>query len=99
LNYQSVFANYNELKARIKAAIDSASKKDREIGELEDFLQAWQKLKAVRGEYAETTNQIARLSSVEDLRAASAGATEALSDETSGALTVLGAARRFLFNR
>jgi DNA repair protein RecN (Recombination protein N) len=95
-SYQGVFSNYNELKARIKTAVDSASKKDREIGELEEFLQAWQKLKAVRGEYAETTNQIARLSSVEDLRAASAGATQALSDESAGALTVLGAARRFL---
>jgi len=63
---------------------------------LEEFLQAWQKLKAVRGEYAETSSQIARLSSVEDLRAASAGATQALSDETAGALTVLGSARRFL---
>ena len=95
-SYQTVFANYNELKARIKAALDSASKKDREIVELEEFLQSWQKLKAVRGEYAETANQIARLSSVEDLRAASAGATQALSDESSGALTVLGSARRFL---
>ena len=95
-SYQDVFSSYNELKARIKSAVDSASKKDREIIELEEFLLGWQKLKAVRGEYAETTNQIARLSSVEDLRAASAGATEALSDETSGALTALGAARRFL---
>ena len=95
-SYQEVFSSYNELKARIKSAVDSASKKDREILELEEFLQGWQKLKAVRGEYAETTNQIARLSSVEDLRTASAGATEALSDETSGALTTLGAARRFL---
>ena len=94
--YQGTFANYNELKARIKSAIDSASKKDREILDLEEFLQGWQKLKAVRGEYAETTNQIARLSSVEDLRAASAGASQALTEETSGALTVLGAARRFL---
>ena len=50
----------------------------------------------MRGEYAETSNQIARLSSVEDLRAASAGATEALSDDTSGALTGLGTARRYL---
>jgi DNA repair protein RecN (Recombination protein N) len=95
-SYQEVFSSYNELKARIKSAVDSASKKDREILELEEFLLGWQKLKAVRGEYTETTNQIARLSSVEDLRAASAGATEALSDETSGALTALGAARRFL---
>ena len=95
-SYQEIFSSCNDLKARIKAAVDSASKKDREIVELEEFLQAWQKLKAVRGEYAETTNQIARLSSVEDLRAASAGATQALSDETAGALTVLGSARRFL---
>jgi DNA repair protein RecN (Recombination protein N) len=95
-SYQEVFSSYNELKARIKSAVDSASKKDREILELEEFLLGWQKLKAVRGEYTETTNQIARLSSVEDLRAASAGATEALSDETSGALTALSAARRFL---
>lgn len=94
--YQGEFASYNDLKARIKAALDSASKRDREIGDLEEFLQGWQKLKAVRGEYSETTNQIARLSSVEDLRAASSGATEALTDETSGALTVLSAARRFL---
>ena len=95
-SYQEVFASYNDLKSRIKAALDSASKRDREIGDLEEFLQAWQKLKAVRGEYSDITNQIARLSSVEDLRSASAGATEAVSDETAGALTVLGAARRFL---
>jgi DNA repair protein RecN (Recombination protein N) len=94
--YQEVFVSYIDLKARIKAALDSASKRDREIGDLEEFLQSWQKLKAVRGEYSDITNQIARLSSVEDLRAASAGATEAVSDEASGALTVLGAARRFL---
>ena len=95
-SYQEVFASYNDLKARIKAALDSASKRDREIGDLEEFLQSWQKLKAVRGEYSDITNQIARLSSVEDLRSASAGATEAVSDEASGALTALGAARRFL---
>ncbi len=95
-SYKKVFESYNDLKARIKSAVDSASKKDREILELEEFLLGWQKLKAVRGEYGDITNQIARLSSVEDLRVASAGATQALSDETSGALSVLGAARRFL---
>ena len=63
---------------------------------MEEFLKGWQKLKAVRGEYADTANQIARLSSVEDLRAASAGAGQSISDETAGALTVVGSARRFL---
>lgn len=94
--YQKIFADYNDLKARIKAAQESASKRDREIADLEEFLNAWTKLKPVRGEYSEVTNQIARLSSVEDLRASSSGANESLSDETAGALTALGAARRFL---
>ena len=84
------------MKARIKAAQDSASKRDREVADLEEFLNGWTKLKPVRGEYGEVTNQIARLSSVEDLRAASSGASAALSDESAGALTALGAARRFL---
>ena len=96
LAYQEIFLSYNDLKARIKAAQDSASKRDREVADLEEFLTAWTKLKPVRGEYGEVTNQIARLSSVEDLRAASSGATDALSDESAGALTALGAARRFL---
>lgn len=95
-SYQAIFASYNELKARIKAAQESASKRDREVADLEEFLSAWTKLKPVRGEYAEVANQIARLSSVEDLRAASSGANSALSDESDGALTALGAARRFL---
>ncbi len=95
-SYQDLYASYNDLKSRIKSALDNASKRDREVAELEEFLQNWQKLKAVRGEYADTENRIARLSSVEDLRAASAGANEAISDEATGALTVLGASRRFL---
>ncbi|CAN2198122.1 RecN ATPase involved in DNA repair [Candidatus Nanopelagicaceae bacterium] len=94
--YQKIFCDYNDLKARIKAAQDSASKRDREVADLEEFLNGWTKLKPVRGEYGEVTNQIARLSSVEDLRAASSGANAALSDESAGALTALGAARRFL---
>jgi DNA repair protein RecN (Recombination protein N) len=94
--YQKIFADYNDFKARIKAAQDSASKRDREVEDLEEFLNGWTKLKPVRGEYGEVTNQIARLSSVEDLRAASSGANAALSDESAGALTALGAARRFL---
>ncbi len=94
--YQSALSTYNELKARIKSMRESSSKRDREIADLEDFLKGWSKLKPTRGEYAEVSNQIARLSSVEDLRSASDGANQALSDETNGSLTSLGAARRFL---
>ena len=94
--YQGALSTYNDLKARIKSMRESSTKRDREIADLEEFLKGWSKLKPSRGEYAEVANQIARLSSVEDLRSASDGANQALSDETSGSLTSLGAARRFL---
>jgi DNA repair protein RecN (Recombination protein N) len=95
-SYQDALATYNELKARIKSMRESSSKRDREIADLEAFLLGWNKLKPTRGEYADVANQIARLSSVEDLRSASDGASQSLSDEAAGALTSLGAARRFL---
>jgi len=95
-SYQGALATYNELKARIKSMRESSSKRDREIADLEEFLLGWNKLKPTRGEYADVANQIARLSSVEDLRSASDGASQALSDEAAGALNSLGAARRFL---
>jgi DNA repair protein RecN (Recombination protein N) len=94
--YQLALTTYNDLKARIKSMRESSTKRDREIADLEEFLKGWTKLKPTRGEYAEVTNQIARLSSVEGLRSASDGASQALSEETSGSLTSLGAARRFL---
>ena len=94
--YQGALSTYNNLKARIKSMRENSTKRDREIADLEEFLKGWSKLKPTRGEYAEVANQIARLSSVEDLRSASDGANQALSDETSGSLTRLGAARRFL---
>jgi DNA repair protein RecN (Recombination protein N) len=94
--YQSIFTAYNELKARIKSALESANKRDGEVAELEEFFQGWIKLKAVRGEYGEIANQIARLSSVEDLRSSTALSAQALTDETAGALSALNTARRAL---
>ena len=95
-NYQESLSKYNEIKSHIKTMRESSTKRDREIADLEEFFLGWNKLKPTRGEYEEVANQIARLSSVEDLRIASDGASQALSDETAGALTSLGAARRFL---
>jgi len=94
--YQATFSTYNDLKARIKSARESVSKRDSQIAELQEFSNAWNKLKAVRGEVASTLDQISRLSSVEDLRIAADGASQALSDEEEGSLTSLGAARKFL---
>jgi DNA repair protein RecN (Recombination protein N) len=95
-DYQQIFSEYLEVKERIKAMKASANKRDGEIAELEEFLAAWTKLKAVRNEPSSVDDEIKRLSSVEDLRIASSGAISALDSEESGALTLLHAARRYL---
>ena len=94
--YNVLYESYIELKNRIKAMKSASSMRDKEIAELEEFLDSWNKLKPSRGEYAKTVDEISRLSSVEDLRLASSGAFEAASHEESGALTALGAAKRYL---
>lgn len=94
--YQEIYGEYLELKERIKAMKASANKRDGEIAELEEFLAAWSKLKAVRDEASSVEDEIKRLSSVEDLRIASSGALSALDAEESGALNLLHSARRFL---
>ena len=95
-SYQEDFQIYGALKERLSALKASASKRDGEIAELQEFVAAWNKLKASRGECAATADEINRLSSVEDLRIASSGALANLDDEESGALTSLHSARRFL---
>ncbi len=96
--YLTLFDSYTEVKNKIKAMKSASSERDREIAELEEFLTGWSNLKAVRGEYGSTVDEISRLSSVEDLRIASTGAFEAASNEETGALSALGAAKRFLDN-
>ena len=95
-SYQEDFQIYGALKERLSALKASASKRDGEIAELQEFVAAWNKLKASRGECAATADEINRLSSVEDLRIASSGALANLDGEESGALTSLHSARRFL---
>ena len=94
--YQENFHIYGALKERLSALKASASKRDGEIAELQEFVAAWNKLKATRGECGATADEINRLSSVEDLRIASSGALANLDSEESGALTSLHSARRFL---
>ena len=94
--YQEIYGQYSELKDRIKTMKASANKRDGEIAELEEFLAAWGKLKAVRNEASTVEDEIKRLSSVEDLRIASSGALSSLDAEESGALNLLHSARRFL---
>ncbi len=94
--YVKFFESYLDLRNRIKGMKSASSMRDKEVAELEEFLDGWTKLKAVRGEVSSIKDEISRLSSVEDLRVASTGAVEAISNEESGSLSALGAAKRFL---
>ena len=94
--YQERYSEYLSLKERIFSMKANANKRGAEIAELEEFLAAWNKLKATRGECAATDDEISRLSSVEDLRIATTTALSAIENEEEGALTRLGAARRAL---
>ena len=94
--YQEIFAKYLELKSRVASMKSSASKRDGEIAELQEFLTAWSKLKAVRNECSATEDEITRLSSVEDLRLAGTTAISSLDNEEGGALTLLHTARAAL---
>jgi len=96
INYQSELANYHELKARIFAMKKSIDSKDAQLVELREFAAVMGKLKLERGELQEITSEIARLSSVEDLRMAAQNASSVIEEEESGSLTTLGIIRKSL---
>jgi DNA repair protein RecN (Recombination protein N) len=96
--YLEIFQQYNDLKAKLKSLLSHASERDSQIASLEALTQQWSSLKPVRDEFAAIEDEIRKLASVEDLRVAAAGAFQALGDEDSGALTVLGTVRKFLEN-
>jgi DNA repair protein RecN (Recombination protein N) len=94
--YINEFNAYAEMKARLSAMKSGALKRDSEIAELQALVKAWTSLKPTRGECAEIQDEINRLSSVGDLGDASTIALQALSEEESGALTLLNSAKRAL---
>jgi DNA repair protein RecN (Recombination protein N) len=96
INYQSELANYHELKARIFAMKKSIDSKDAQLVELREFAAVMGKLKLERGELQDITSEIARLSSVEDLRLAAQNASSVIEEEESGSLTTLGIIRKSL---
>jgi DNA repair protein RecN (Recombination protein N) len=94
--YQLALANYHEMKDRIAALKKSIAAKDKELAELKEFAQEFSALNPASGEFVEIDSEIARLSSVEELRAATQLASAAIEDEEAGSLTSLGTARRCL---
>lgn len=96
--YQSALSKYHDMKERISALKKSIAAKDKELAELREFAREFSALNPTPGELADIELEIARLSSVEELRTATAMATSAIEDEEAGSLTSLGTARRSLEN-
>ena len=96
VDYQSALGEYHELKDRISALKKSIARKDKELSELREFANAFKKLNPSVNELVEIDGEIARLSSVEEFRLATAQAISAIEDEEAGSLTSLGVARRAL---
>ena len=95
-DYQSALGDYHELKDRIAALKKSIAQKDKELSELREFANAFKKLNPSATELLDIDGEIARLSSVEEFRLATAQAISAIEDEEAGSLTSLGVARRAL---
>lgn len=94
--YSKALSSYHEMKDRISALKKSIAQKDKELAELREFANAFKKLNPSDNEFAEIEGEIARLSSVEEFRLATAQAIAAIENEEAGSLTSLGVARRAL---
>ena len=93
-DYQTGLNRYHDMKDRIQALKKSIAAKDKELAELREFAKEFSALNPNTGEYTEIEGEIARLSSVEELRTATTLASSAIEDEEAGSLTSLGSARR-----
>lgn len=97
-SYLQSLSQYHEIKDRISSLKKSIDQKDKELTELRDFVRAFEKLNPQIGEFSEIESEISRLSSVEELRLATAQAIAAIDNEEAGSLTSIGSARRALEN-
>lgn len=94
--YQGALAKYEEISIRIDGLRKSLADRDRELGELQELLAEFSKLKPLQGELQSIDMEVRKLESVEDIRIALSTALEVLDGEEGGAITAIGTARRAL---
>ena len=95
-NYTMVLSEYNNLKTKIAALKKNAASREKEIAALEEFSNAFKKIKPQVGEASALVSEITRLSSVESLRTSVSEATSLLLSEDSGVVDALANAKRSL---
>jgi DNA repair protein RecN (Recombination protein N) len=95
-DYSAAYRESKDLIDRYKAAKESASARDSQITQLQEFLSQFAKVKPNAGEFASLVGEIAKLDSVEEFRSATGIAQDAINDDESGAATLLNQARKAL---
>ncbi|MEK6648588.1 MAG: DNA repair protein RecN [Actinomycetota bacterium] len=94
--YRETFDAYHQLRFRILLLRSNVAGREKEIANLREFADAFNKVKPQAGELSALAQEISRLGSVEELRRSVGAASELLSSEETGALDVLGLARKSL---
>ncbi len=95
-HYRAAFDDYNSLKAKIASLKSNAAGREKEIAALQEFSNAFRKIKPQVGEASSLLAEITRLSSVESLRSAVGESVTLLLAEESGVVDVLAVAKRNL---
>lgn len=94
--YRDDYQSYHELSKNITELKVALKKRDQEIADLEELVEAYAKIRPNSGELSNVENDISRLDSIEDLRAGAAMADNVLNSESENVLISLAIARRSL---
>lgn len=94
--YALALDEFNNLKAKIVALKKNAASREKEIAALEEFSNAFKKIKPQVGEASALLSEITRLSSVESLRSSVSESVSLLLSEDSGVVDALASAKRSL---
>ncbi|MBU3691896.1 MAG: DNA repair protein RecN [Candidatus Nanopelagicaceae bacterium] len=94
--YRAELEEYLSLKKQIEDLTKASRDKERLLSELSELDSEYRKLKPGKDELSELDNLIAKLGSIEELRIAATGASEALNHEEQGGLNSLQHSKKYL---
>ncbi|MGA0113637.1 MAG: DNA repair protein RecN, partial [Candidatus Nanopelagicaceae bacterium] len=94
--YREELEEYLFMKRQIEELTKATRDKERLVKELSDLDSEYRKIKPLKEELTELDSLISRLGSIEELRIAATGASEALNHEEQGGLNSLQVSKKFL---
>jgi len=94
--YENIFNNYRDLKARIKDLRSQIARRDSEIAELTDFATAFNALKPQVNELQSIENSLGKFGAVEEINQSLSMALNSLENEDVSAMNLLNQARKEL---